>query len=136
MKPQRTANIAKSNEDAPVVNPNNFEVEMTKEQRQNFYLKTDNAGRIILKPCHPYHYQIQMSLHICELQMLVRSGSEYIVVIVEYDSSFWHEKRLRLKNRHIQMVLPEVVIGRTKRWLEPIELHSNQDSRPQESKRP
>ncbi|KAK3918866.1 Tyrosine-protein kinase-like otk [Frankliniella fusca] len=107
------------------INPENFEEEMTKEQRSNFYLKRNKEGEIELKPKHQYNYQIQMSLDILELSeciLCVYSTTGCLLVTVKYDPFFWEEKRARLIHKHRELIIPEAILGRTKRWLPPVKI--------------
>ncbi|KAK3924289.1 Alkaline nuclease [Frankliniella fusca] len=107
------------------INPEKFEDEMTPKQKRSFYLKRNEEGCIKLKPTHAYNYQIQMSLDILELEeciLCVYSETGCILVTVQYDQEFWEEKRYRLIQKHREMIIPEVILGRTKRWLPPCQL--------------
>ncbi|KAK3907409.1 Bifunctional purine biosynthesis protein PurH [Frankliniella fusca] len=107
------------------VNPEKFEEEMTPEQKRRFYLKRNNEGDVVLKTSHAYNYQIQMSLNILELSeciLCVFSETGCRLVTVEYDQSFWEEKRERLLQKHREILIPEAILGKTKRWLPPCEL--------------
>lgn len=119
--------------DKPHVNPKEFHNQLTVEGLKRFYLYMDDNEIPHLKQSHSYYYQIQMSLDILELKwchLMVYNEAGYIIVPVKYNPEFWHEKRLRMIQRHRELLLPEFALKRTKRYLRPIELvysHSHED---------
>ena len=104
------------------VDPAKFEEHLTRDERNRFYLRRNAQGNLELKENHSYHYQIQMSLDILELNwchLFVYSETGYALVPVKRDEAFWTEKRIRLIQQHREMIIPEKVLKRTLRHLPP-----------------
>ncbi|KAK3908525.1 L-tyrosine/L-aspartate decarboxylase [Frankliniella fusca] len=66
-----------------------------------------------------------LQLEICEFAVLsgdAEKGWQMAVVTVQYNESFWREKRERLIQKHRHLLVPEHFLGRAVKNLPPREL--------------
>jgi len=111
----------------PAVDPRIFDTDLSGKKLTAFYLRRDpeDRERYLLKPTHRYYHQVQMSLDILELDwchLVVWSERGQVVAAVQRDASFWNEKRLRLIKYQREVILPELLLQRTKRHFPPIRI--------------
>ncbi|KAK3931163.1 Alkaline nuclease [Frankliniella fusca] len=105
--------------------PNHFEQFLHQKQKWNFFLKRNKHGSLELKKTSQYYYQIQMSMAILNLTLcdfVVWSKNGMVKLTINFDMSFWQEKKKRLMAIHRSLFVPEHFFMRTPRFLLPQEL--------------
>jgi len=105
--------------------PNNFTEVLSTSQCKGFCLKKDEDGSLSLKRTHPYYYQVQMTMDICNKKschFVVWSEKGIVILKVDYDSKFWKPKRTALLEVHRKIILPERFSKRAYKGLAPLVL--------------
>jgi len=70
-------------------------MELLAKEDQHFCLKVTETGRLKLKEDHPYYYQVQGELRICQKNVcyfVVWSPKEFHYQVIEKDDHFWDVK--------------------------------------------
>ncbi|XP_052131459.1 uncharacterized protein LOC113206488 [Frankliniella occidentalis] len=102
------------------MDPNDYEL-LPKDQLGRFCLKRNKVtGKPQLKETNKWYYQVQMAMDIMKVEecdfvvfSTVKGKPKYLTVEVNYDESFWREKRERLKTIHREWFVPEYFLCNT-----------------------
>ncbi|KAK3907132.1 Exonuclease [Frankliniella fusca] len=103
--------------------PQEFDQLLTSQQLQRFPFYRNERGVLLMKNNHSWFYEIQMQMDICKLtssEIFIWSPKGHIELMVQYDEEFWAPRRQTLIEKHGGLLVPEYILQRVPRNLNPI----------------
>ncbi|XP_052129339.1 uncharacterized protein LOC127750834 [Frankliniella occidentalis] len=103
--------------------PKKFDEVLTSDQLKRFPLYRNERGILQMKTDHSWFYQIQMGMDVSKLsscEFFIWSPKGHIEVMVQYDEEFWAPRRQALIERHGGLLVPEYILQRVPRNLNPL----------------
>lgn len=110
--------------------PKDFAKVLTPQQLKNFAIGVDDDGAMYLKDDHKWYYQIQMGMDVCKVEtcdFFMWSPKGHITLSVPYKPEFWLPHRNTLIERHGGFLVPEYILQRVPRNLNPIYFNYSND---------